>query len=130
MLYSVRNLTLQNNLFMDKTIEKCLRDIEECIRHIELFVESRAKEYEAFCSDLCFRSAVQWEIAIIGEAMNRALKIDPSLNITSARRIVDTRNFLIHGYDSLRPDLIWAIVVNHLPLLKEEVTALLAETSL
>ena len=72
-----------------------------------------------------FRSAVQWEIAIIGEAMNRILKIQPDIPITAARRIVNTRNYLIHGYDSLREDLIWAIVVNHLPLLRTEVNQLI-----
>lgn len=47
------------------------------------------------------------------------------MTITSARRIVNTRNYLIHAYDSLRDDLIWGIVINHLPLLKSEVEALL-----
>ncbi len=68
---------------------------------------------------------MQWEIAIIGEAMNRILKLYPEIPITSALRIVNTRNYLIHGYDSLREDLIWAIVIKHLPLLKSEVTQLL-----
>ncbi|MEZ3578255.1 MAG: DUF86 domain-containing protein [Muribaculaceae bacterium] len=85
-------------------------------------------QFKVFCEDLCFRSAVQWEIAIIGEAMNRILKSCPDIPITSARRIVNTRNYLIHGYDSLKEDLIWAIVINHLPLLKSEVIQLL-ETS-
>lgn len=58
--------------------------------------------------------------------MNRILKICPDIPITSARRIVNTRNYLIHGYDSLREDLIWAIVINHLPLLKSEVSTLIA----
>lgn len=57
--------------------------------------------------------------------MNRILKACPGIPITSARRIVNTRNYLIHGYDSLREDLIWAIVINHLPLLKTEVIRLM-----
>ena len=64
-------------------------------------------------------------IAIIGEATNRILKINPEVAITNARKIVDTRNYVIHGYDSLRPEMIWAIVINHLPLLKKEATAIL-----
>lgn len=109
---------------MDEQIHKLLKDILNGISNIELFCSSRPKEYQAFCGDKCFRSAVQWEIAIIGEAMNRILKINPNIPITSARRIVDTRNYLIHGYDSLREDIIWAIVVRHLPLLKQEVLQL------
>lgn len=106
---------------MDKQVDKSLRDILNSIENIELFCSSRPMEFKTFCEDLCFRSAVQWEIAIIGEAMNCILKIVPDIHITSSRRIVNTRNYLIHGYDSLREDLIWAIVINHLPLLKEEV---------
>ena len=112
---------------MDDPTTKYLRDILNSIENIELFCMSRPKEFKVFCEDICFRSAVQWEIAIIGEAMNRVLKINPDIPITDARRIVNTRNFLIHGYDSLKPDLIWAIVVNHLALLKEEVLKLLNE---
>ena len=61
----------------------------------------------------------------MGEAMNRILKIMPSINITSARKIVDTRNYVIHAYDSLKPDILWAIVINHIPVLKRVVDALL-----
>lgn len=111
---------------MDEKLVKTLIDILKSIENIELFCSTRPKEYQTFCDDVCFRSAVQWEIAIIGEAMNRILKINPDIPITSARRIVNTRNFLIHGYDSLREDLIWAIVINHLPLLKTEVEQLIA----
>lgn len=110
---------------MDNQITKSLNDILNSINNIELFCSSRPKKFETFCNDICFRSAVQWEIAIIGEAMNRILKINPDIPITSSRRIVNTRNYLIHGYDSLREDLIWAIVINHLPLLKLEVTKLI-----
>lgn len=110
---------------MDKNEKKYLEDILRAIDNIELFMSSRPKEYQTFCDDLCFRSAVQWEIAIIGEAMNKALKINSNFEITSARKIVDTRNYLIHGYDSLRLDIIWSIVINHLPKLKSEVKKLL-----
>ena len=57
--------------------------------------------------------------------MNQALKINPSIPITASRKIVDTRNFVIHAYDSLKPDILWGIVINHMPLLKKEVEALL-----
>lgn len=57
--------------------------------------------------------------------MNRVLKCDAEIAITNARKIVDTRNFVIHGYDSLLPDMLWSIVINHLPLLKDEVKQIL-----
>ena len=53
--------------------------------------------------------------------MNRILKLQPNINITCARKIVDTRNYVIHAYDSLKPDILWAIVINHIPRLKSEI---------
>ncbi len=78
-----------------------------------------------FEQDVVFRKFVERNIEIIGEAMNRILKIDPSISITAARKIVDTRNYVIHAYDSLKSDILWAIVINHLPLLKAEINCLI-----
>ena len=55
-------------------------------------------------------------------SINKTLE---DIEITSARRIVDTRNYVIHGYDSVTDDIMWGIVVRHLPLLKAEVEKLL-----
>lgn len=59
--------------------------------------------------------------------MNRILRLNPDISITSARKIVDTRNYVIHSYDSLIPEILWAIVVNHLPRLRAEVDHLLSD---
>ncbi len=59
--------------------------------------------------------------------MGRILKIHPDIKITAARKIVDTRNFVIHAYDSLKPEILWAIVINHLPILKQEINLLLEQ---
>lgn len=72
-----------------------------------------------------YRSAIHMNISIIGEATNRILKTDSEISISNAKQIVGTRNYLIHGYDSLRLEMIWAIVVNDLPKLKHEVISLL-----
>lgn len=68
-------------------------------------------------------------IAIIGEATNRILKIRDDISITNARKIVNTRNYVIHGYDSLRYEILWAIVIKDLPLLKAEATAIIGTES-
>ena len=110
---------------MDKKLRKYLSDILCSILEIESFMESRPKKYETFCNDTLFRRGVERNIEIMGEAMNRALKINPNLPITASRKVVDTRNYVIHAYDSLKPDILWAIVINHMPLLKEEIEAYL-----
>lgn len=112
---------------MDRKIRKYLADILASIIEIESFMAERPKEYATFCNDTLFRRGVERYMEIMGEAMNNVLKIDPNIAITSSRKIVDTRNFIIHAYDSLKPDILWGIVINHIPLLKREVETLLAE---
>ncbi|MBD5210280.1 MAG: DUF86 domain-containing protein [Barnesiella sp.] len=112
---------------MDRKLNKYLSDILGSILEIEMFLEDRPREYATFCNDTLFRRGVERNMEIMGEAMNQILKIDRNIPITAARKIVDTRNFIIHAYDSLKPDILWGIVINHMPLLKQEVTALLNE---
>ena len=53
------------------------------------------------------------------------LQIDPEIKIENARKIVDLRNWVIHGYDKVDDIIVWGILVNHLPKLKEQVSSLL-----
>lgn len=110
---------------MDRKLRKYLTDIHSSILEIESFMVDRPKEYATFCNDTLFRRGIERNIEIMGEAMNQILKIEPNIPITAARKVVDTRNFVIHAYDSLKPDILWGIVINHLPLLKAEVERLL-----
>ena len=45
--------------------------------------------------------------------------------MTNARKIVDTRNRISHGYDSVSDDIIWTIVLREIPKLHIEVSRLL-----
>lgn len=110
---------------MDRKLRKYLNDVLSSILEIESFMVDRPREFATFCNDTLFRRGVERNIEIMGEAMNQVLKIDPEIKITSARKVVDTRNFVIHAYDSLKPDILWGIVIRHMPLLKAEVEHLL-----
>ena len=94
------------------------------ISEIEMAENRFGRQYDIFEYDVIFRKFVERNIEILGEAMNRILKIEPDINITSARKIVDTRNYVIHAYDSLKPDILWAIVINHIPRLKADILRL------
>lgn len=106
---------------MDERIEKWMYDILGAIEEIEDFFDNAPKLYADFQRDIRTRRAVERNIEIIGEAMSRILKTDNTVSITNARKIVDARNYIIHGYDSLAADILWNIVINHLPLLKAEI---------
>ena len=82
-------------------------------------------DYFEFEKDLKTRKAIERNIEIIGEALNRILKVSPDIAISDSRKIVDTRNRIIHGYDSISPDILWLIIKRSLPLLRNEVAELL-----
>ncbi len=109
---------------MDEMIKKYLYDMLQAISEIEMAEERFGRQYEIFENDVIFRKFVERNIEILGEAMNRILKINSEIEITSARKIVDTRNYVIHAYDSLKPDILWAIVINHIPRLKADIQRL------
>jgi len=101
-----------------------LMDMDTAIAEIFMFLPEK-KDFREFQKDLKTKRAVERNIEIIGEALNRILKVYPDIAITHSRRIVDTRNRVIHGYDSISDDIIWAIVIRELNPLRIEVQALL-----
>jgi uncharacterized protein with HEPN domain len=57
--------------------------------------------------------------------MKRMLNLNPDLNFTDARKIVDTRNRIIHGYNTVSDEVLWNIVTSSLPALKLQVEEIL-----
>jgi uncharacterized protein with HEPN domain len=110
---------------MDNNINTWLYDILNAIIEIESFFNSQPKDFTSFQQDIRTKRAVERNIEIIGEAISRILKINESIKISNSRKIVDTRNRIIHGYDSVSDDIIWGIVIKHLPLLKTEIQTIL-----
>jgi uncharacterized protein with HEPN domain len=91
---------------MDIEIKTWLFDILNAINEIESFIADKPKVFEAYQKDIKTRRAVERNIEIIGEAMNRILLKDESFQLSNSRKIVDTRNRIIHGYDSVSDDII------------------------
>ncbi len=106
---------------MDDEIKSWLFDILNSIHEIEGYFAATPKIFESYKNDLKTKRAIERNIEIIGEAVNRILKKNADIQITNARKIVDTRNQIAHGYEKVSDDVIWAIVINHLPKLKLEI---------
>jgi uncharacterized protein with HEPN domain len=106
-------------------IKTYLFDIIKAINEIESFFDNKPKRFDEFIADIKTKRAVERNLEIIGEAINRIIRIDSSISINNSRKIIDTRNRIAHGYDTVSDDIIWGIVINHLPKLKEEVSSLL-----
>ena len=112
---------------MDNEIKAWLYDILNAIMEIDSFFIDFPKEFSTYKNELRTRRAIERNIEIIGEALSRIIAKEATLNISNARKIVDTRNRIIHGYDSVSDEIIWGIVINHIPILKTEVKNLLEE---
>lgn len=106
--------------------KKLLLDVIESINSIDEHLESE-RILDKYLSSKTKRRAVEREIEIIGEAINKLLKINPEIPISYARIIVDLRNRVIHSYDAVDDILIWKIIIKDLPLLLEEVKKLIHE---
>lgn len=106
-------------------IKKYLYDIQTSINSIEEYLDDK-KDFFEYKQNKLLRRGVEREIEIIGEAMKNVLKIKPNCKIENARKIVDTRNWVIHSYDNVDDIVIWNIVSNHLPKLKVEIDNLLS----
>jgi uncharacterized protein with HEPN domain len=112
---------------MEIEIKAWLFDIQVAILNIENYLSDRPKIFAEYKKDMRTKQAIERNIEIIGEATNRILNFDSTIQISNARKIVDTRNRIIHGYDTVLDEHIWAIVINDLPKLKREVDYLLKQ---
>ena len=112
---------------MDDDIKTWLYDILQSINEIDSYYDNKPRIFEEYVSDIKTKRAIERDLEIIGEAVNRILKKDKNFKLDNAEKIIGTRNRIIHGYDKISDDLIWSIVINHLPKLKDKVSGLLNE---
>ncbi len=106
-------------------INTWLEDISRSIDEIFEFLPDK-KDFHKYKKDIKTKKAIERNIEIIGEAINRILKHTGSdIEIKNASRIVGTRNRIAHEYDNISDEIIWAIVLRELPKLKEEIETLI-----
>ncbi|MFV0565488.1 MAG: DUF86 domain-containing protein [Flavobacteriaceae bacterium] len=112
---------------MDERILKWLYDIKISIEEIESYFFDNLFDFFEYRKNIMLKRAVERNLEIIGEAVNRILKREPNFNqkISEAKSIIGFRNQVIHAYDNISDENVWSILLNHLPKLKEEIEALI-----
>lgn len=109
---------------MDNRINSWLEDIERSIDEIFDFLPEE-RDFFSYQKDLKTKKAVERNIEIIGEAINRILKYKYSeIEIKNAQKIIGTRNRIAHEYDTISDEVIWTIIIKELPELKKEIIVL------
>jgi uncharacterized protein with HEPN domain len=106
---------------MDELTLKYLFDVKIAIEEIESFFQLVPKSYLEYQKNQILKRAIERNLEIIGEAINQISRNDPSINISNAQRIIGLRNQIIHGYDSISDEIIWGVIIKHLPVLKSEI---------
>jgi len=112
---------------MSERVTKRLHDAFDACNQLQRIGQSRSRS--EFLADNILRLAVWKLIEIVGEALHQAEKIDPTLetSIPEFRRVVDTRNRITHGYDSIDFNLLWDIVISRIDPLLDTLESLLID---
>ena len=107
----------------------------EYLKHIQDEIEfiikiSKTIRKEVFQKDDVLKRALVRSLEIIGEAVK---KLSPDFrekyNRVDWKAIAGMRDKLIHDYAGVDYDLVWDVVVNEIPLLKEEIEGILIKES-
>ena len=112
---------------MQRDAKAYLWDVENAAASILAFTSG--KDLNAYQQDELLRAAVERKFGIVGEALSQLLRSFPLYRdkITMVGDIVAFRNQIVHGYATIRDDMVWEIVQIYLPRLRQEVAELLDE---
>ena len=111
---------------MDEFSRKYLFDVLNACKEVASFFQGE-KMFSDFQKDILRQRAVERNVEIMGDAINQMQKHDPTIELKNARAIISTRNRVIHGYDSVTPEFLWSLVINHIPKLQKDVERILSE---
>ncbi len=102
---------------MQERKKKLWSDLDTATRELTRFTAGVG--LEQFLMDRALQLIVEREFEIVGEALHRLIRIDPTVEarIPESRRIIGLRNVLAHGYDSVDYRILWSAVADHLPKL-------------
>ena len=97
-----------------------LHHILEAIDEIQTYTAST--DFNAFIANSMMRFACIKQIEIIGEAANSITQETRStFNDLEWKQIIGIRHILVHEYFGVDFDLLWQVIINDLPQLKERV---------
>lgn len=105
---------------MTEKSKKYLSDVLMAITLIREFTIDIA-DFNIYDKDRKTQSAVERQLVIIGEALNKLRQIESGIVIENDKQIIGFRNRLVHAYDSIDNSIVWAIINRHLENLKIEI---------
>lgn len=106
---------------------KYLWDIRREIGYLDITIAGL--DLETVLVNITLLRSFQMHLMVIGEALKQLSSADHDVysRITGGSGYIGQRNVLIHQYSDIKWDRIWDSVQNEIPLLLEEVTAVIEE---
>ena len=110
---------------MQREAKANLWDIANAAESIRSF--TAGKDLTAYLQDELLRAAVERKLGIVGEALSQLMRDFPAYRdkIKLVGEVVAFRNQIVHGYATIKDDMVWEIAQVYLPRLHEEIVALL-----
>ncbi|MEM9955150.1 MAG: DUF86 domain-containing protein [Chloroflexota bacterium] len=103
-----------------------MQDILDAIAKIEAYISEA--NYEEFLENTMLIDSVNMNLMIIGEATkNLSTEFQNQYTDVDWRNIAGLRNIITHEYFRLNLKLIWDVIENELPKLKEQVKEILED---
>ena len=109
--------------------EKSKKYVSDVLIAIQLIREFTFEitDFNIYDKDRKTQSAVERQLVIIGEALNKLRQIESKIVLKNDNQIIGFRNRLVHAYDSIDNSIVWAIINRHLENLKIEIENLQEE---
>jgi uncharacterized protein with HEPN domain len=104
-----------------------LWDIQFAAGHVLDFV--RGVDFSRYESDILLRSAIERQLQNVGEALAQLARADRILaqRLPTHAEVIAFRNVLVYGYAVIDHKIVWRVIAEDLPVLKDRAEALLAE---
>jgi uncharacterized protein with HEPN domain len=92
--------------------EKSKKYVSDVLIAIQLIREFTFEitDFNVYDKDRKTQSAVERQLVIIGEALNRLRQIESEIVLKNDNQIIGFRNRLVHAYDSIDNSIVWAII--------------------
>lgn len=120
---------LPKYLYMDDRTRAWLYEILKAIQEIESYFSDHQKNLEHFSKHIIKRRAVERNVETVGFFLSRIAKHIPDLKLSQVEKITDTSRRLRTGDGHVSNELLWDILANDLPRLKEEIHLMIIQTS-
>lgn len=110
---------------MKPAVIERLRDVLDACDRTARFTAGRS--LDDYLADELLRAGVERQIEIIGEALNHARRLDPSLSsqILRLHQGIAMRHRIIHGYDKIDDELVWMTAQLRVPQIRNQIALLL-----